>query len=222
MAGSGPRDVYGSLDLALRIGDLLLSSGGGAADVEATMLAIVHADGLDGVTADVTFTELSLQQRSGIAEPAAILVRRVRRRPADYEELIAVDRLVQDLLDGRTTSDDARRQLALIDATRHRRARWLVTVRWGAVGASLALTLGGGVVVSCLAFVAACGIDLVGRATRSRVPLFYQQVAGGFSPPWSRWVPPRPASARTRRWSSLPGSSSSSPASGSWAPWPTR
>ncbi len=54
-----------------------------------------------------------------------------------------------------------------------------MTVSWGAVGASLAVTLGGGAVVSCLAFVAACGIDLVGRATRSRVPPFYQQTAGG-------------------------------------------
>ena len=180
MAVSAPREVYGSLDLALRIGDLLLASGGGAADVEATMLAVTHACGLSGVDADVTFTELSLQQSYGIGRPASILVRRVRRRPADYAELIEVDRLVQDLLDGTTTRDEARRRIADIDSSDHRRARWLVTVSWGAVGGSLAVTLGGGAVVSCLAFVAACGIDLVGRTTRGRVPLFYQQIAGGF------------------------------------------
>ncbi|HEY9408814.1 MAG TPA: threonine/serine exporter family protein [Jiangellaceae bacterium] len=180
MAVSQPRDVYGSLDLALRIGDLLLSSGGGAADVEATMLEVAHACGLRGVDADVTFTELSLQQQSSIEVPASILVRRVRRRPVDYAELIEVDRLVQDLLDGTTTGDEARDRIAAIDSAVHRRSQWLVTVSWGAVGASLAVTLGGGAVVSCLAFVAACGVDLVGRATRSRVPLFYQQTAGGF------------------------------------------
>jgi uncharacterized membrane protein YjjB (DUF3815 family) len=48
------------------------------------------------------------------------------------------------------------------------------------VGASLAVTLGGGAVVSGLAFLAACGIDLVGRGTGGRVPQFYQQAAGGF------------------------------------------
>ncbi len=41
-----------------------------------------------------------MQQQSSIEVPASILVRRVRRRPVDYAELIEVDRLVQDLLDG--------------------------------------------------------------------------------------------------------------------------
>ena len=173
-------DVYGSLDLALRVGDLMLSSGGGAADVEATMLAVAHACGLRGVDADVTFTELSLQQQSSVAVPASILVRRVRRRPVDYEELILADRLVSDLLDGTITPDEARDRIAAIDSSDHLRAQWFVTMSWGAVGASLAVTLGGGALVSCLAFAAACGIDLVGRATRNRVPLFYQQTAGGF------------------------------------------
>ena len=180
MAVSQPGDVYGSLDLALRIGDLLLASGGGAADVEATMLAVAHACGLPGVDADVTFTELSLQQQSSVEVPASILVRRVRRRPVDYAQLIEVDRLVQALMDGTTTRDEARDRIAAIDSSKHRRTRWLMTACWGAVGASLAVTLGGGAAVSCLAFVAACGIDLLGRATRSRVPLFYQQTAGGF------------------------------------------
>jgi uncharacterized membrane protein YjjB (DUF3815 family) len=67
-----------------------------------------------------------------------------------------------------------------IDSSAPRRARWLVTCSWGAVGASLAVTLGGGAVVSCLAFVAACGIHLVQRTTRRQVPLFYQQTACGF------------------------------------------
>ena len=47
------REVYESLDLALRIGEVLLSSGAGAADVTATMLAVTHACGLRNVSADV-------------------------------------------------------------------------------------------------------------------------------------------------------------------------
>lgn len=180
MAVSQPGDVYGSLDLALRVGDLMLSSGGGAADVEATMLAVAHACGLHGVAADVTFTELSLQQQPRAGVPAAILVRRVRRRPVDYDELILVDGVVQDLLDGSASEHEARNRIAAIESSHHRRARWVVTLSWGAVGASLAITLGGGPVVSCLAFVAACSIDLVEHATRNRVPLFYRQAAGGF------------------------------------------
>jgi len=175
-----PQDVYSTLDLALRIGDLLLTSGGGAADVEATMLAVTRACGLRGVSADVTFTELSIQQQSSIDAPASILVRRVKRRQIDYRELIEADRLVQDLVEATVTRDEARDRLMRIVSSSPRRPRWTVTVGWGAVGAALAVTLGGGAVVSGLAFLAACGIDLVGRGIGGRVPMFYQQAAGGF------------------------------------------
>ena len=175
-----PQDVYSTLDLALRIGDLLLTSGGGAADVEATMLAVTRACGLRGVSADVTFTELSIQQQSSIDAPASILVRRVKRRQIDYRELIEADRLVQDLVEATVTRDEAPDRLMRIVSSSPRRPRWTVTVGWGAVGAALAVTLGGGAVVSGLAFLAACGIDLVGRGIGGRVPMFYQQAAGGF------------------------------------------
>ena len=64
------------------------------------MLAVTRACGLHGVSADVTFTELSIQQQSSIEVPASILVRRVRRRQAHYHQLILADRLVQDLVNG--------------------------------------------------------------------------------------------------------------------------
>src|SRR4029079_17750620 len=111
MAVVEPRDVYSTLDLALRLGDLLLSSGGGASDVEATMLAVTRACALRGVSADVTFTELSIQQQSTIETPASILVRRVERRQIDYDELVQADRLVQDLIGGTVTRDGARDRL---------------------------------------------------------------------------------------------------------------
>ena len=59
-------EVYESLDLALRIGEILLSSGAGAADVTATMLAVTQACGVRHVTADVTFVDLTL----GTSRPA--------------------------------------------------------------------------------------------------------------------------------------------------------
>jgi uncharacterized membrane protein YjjP (DUF1212 family) len=75
---SEQRDVYESLDLALRVGEVLLSSGAGAADVTATMLAVTHASGLRNVSADVTFIDLTLHHQPSIDEPAAIQVRRAR------------------------------------------------------------------------------------------------------------------------------------------------
>ena len=42
------KDIYKTLDLSLRVGEVLLSSGAGAADVSATMLNVAHACGLRG------------------------------------------------------------------------------------------------------------------------------------------------------------------------------
>ncbi len=53
------RQINKTLDLALRVGEMLLSSGAGAADVNATIWSVVHACGLRGVEVDVTFTALT-------------------------------------------------------------------------------------------------------------------------------------------------------------------
>ena len=95
------REVYESLDLALRIGEVLLSSGAGAADVTATMLAVTHACGVRNVSADVTFVDLTLHHQPSIDEPVAIQVRRVTRRQVDYADLTEVDQTVSDLIAGR-------------------------------------------------------------------------------------------------------------------------
>ena len=64
-----PPEVYESLDLALRIGEVLLSSGAGAADVTATMLAVTNACGVRNVSADVTFVDLSLHLPASARPP---------------------------------------------------------------------------------------------------------------------------------------------------------
>ena len=58
------REVTAIMDLALRIGELLLSSGAGASDVSAAMNNVAWACGLRGYTADVTFTALTMSQQS--------------------------------------------------------------------------------------------------------------------------------------------------------------
>ena len=95
------REVYESLDLALRIGEVQLSSGAGAADVTATMLALTHACGLRNVSADVTFVDLTLHHQPSTDEPVAVRVRRVTRRQVDYADLTEVDETVSDLIGGR-------------------------------------------------------------------------------------------------------------------------
>ena len=174
-------DVYESLDLALRIGEVLLSSGAGAADVAATMLEVTRACGVRNVSADVTFVDLTLRHQPSSREPAALQMRRVGRRPVDYADLIEVDRTVQDLVAGAISREDARDQVARILSTGHLRHRWAVTLGWGVMGTGVALTLGGDALVCLLAFLAACAIDGTQLLLPPhRIPAFYQQAAGGF------------------------------------------
>ena len=174
------RDTYKTLDLALRIGEMLLSSGAGAADVTATMLSVAHTCGLRGVAADVTFTEVSLNHQPSFDEPAVIQVRHVTHREIDYEDLTMVDHIVRDLIAGRISRDEARDRMNRVVSSGHRRPRWAVTLGWGVMGAGIALLLGGNLLVAGLACLAACFIDRIHRfMSVRRLPLFYQQVAGG-------------------------------------------
>lgn len=160
---------------------MLLSNGAGAADVTATMLSVVHACGLRGVTADVMFTQVSLNYQRALDEPTLIQVRHVTRRDIDYEALTMVDHLVRDLVIGRVTRDEARDRLNRLLSTGHRRPRWAITCAWGVMGAGVALVLGADAVVTALAFVAAVLIDRSQRYLQvRRLPFFYQQVFGGF------------------------------------------
>jgi uncharacterized membrane protein YjjP (DUF1212 family) len=175
------REVYETFDLALRIGEVLLSSGAGAADVTATMLAVTDACGVRHVAADVTFVDLTLHHQPTIDQVGAIQVRRVTRRAVDYEQLIQVDQTVNRLVAGDIGPAEARDQLARIVSTGHHRRRWAVTLGWGVVGSGIALTLGGNPVVCLLAFLAACAIDGTELLLpQRRIPAFYQQAAGGF------------------------------------------
>ncbi len=64
VAVTDSRETYKILDLALRVGEILLSSGAGAADVTATMLGITHHFGLRNADVDVTFTLLRMSYQT--------------------------------------------------------------------------------------------------------------------------------------------------------------
>lgn len=174
------RDIYQTLDLGLRVGEVLLSSGAGAADVGAMMLDVATSCGLRGATADVTFTELAMSYQVTYDDPALIQIRQVRHREIDYEDLTLVDHLVRDLLAGRVDRDTARSRLSRIVSSGHRRPRWAVTLGWGAMGAGVGLLVGGSWRVTVIAAAASMLVDVLQRRmSRRQLPGFYQQVAGG-------------------------------------------
>ncbi|WP_404801322.1 threonine/serine exporter family protein [Aeromicrobium wangtongii] len=174
------RHTHQILDLALRVGEMLLSNGAGAADVTATMASVAHHLGLRQVMEDVTFTTLTLSYQASADEPPVSLTRRVTHRETDFDDLTRVDHLVADLLANEIDLEEARARVARISSTGHQTPRWAVTAGWGGIGAGIALLIGGGVIVTVIAAFAAMGLEVLQRyLSRLRLPFFYAQVAGG-------------------------------------------
>jgi uncharacterized membrane protein YjjP (DUF1212 family) len=174
------REIHLSMDLILRIGEMLLSSGAGAADVTATMRSVADHLGLRQAEVDVTFTALSMSHQRSLDDVPVLMMRHVQQRDIDYEDLTAVDHLVRDILLDRADLYLARSRMATIVSLGHAFPRWAVTIAWAVMAAGVGVFLGGGAVVSAVAALAAVSIDRVQiLMARRRLPFFYHQVAGG-------------------------------------------
>ena len=179
-ASERAHEVHLTMDLCLRIGEMLLSSGAGAADVTATMRSVADHLGLRQAEIDVTFTALSMSHQRAPDDVPVLMMRHVQQRDIDYEDLTAVDHLVRDVLTDRADLYLARSRMATIVSLGHAFPRWAVTIAWAVMAAAVGVFLGGGAVVSAVAAVAAVLIDRVQIVmARRRLPFFYLQVAGG-------------------------------------------
>ena len=94
-AAERAREIHLTMDLCLRIGEMLLSSGAGAADVTATMRSVADHLGLRHAEIDVTFTALSMSHQRSPDDVPMLMLRHVQQRDIDYEDLTAVDHLVR-------------------------------------------------------------------------------------------------------------------------------
>ncbi|MCR6030411.1 threonine/serine exporter family protein [Nocardioides sp. zg-579] len=177
---SSVRTQTQTLDLCLRIGEVLLASGAGAADVTATMQAVARSLGLRSVDVDITFTSMSMSYQPVADEPAIVQLRYVKHRTIDYDHLTRVDHLVRSVLRQDLDLREARSELGRITSSGHDRPRWAITIGWGLMCGGVGLQLGGDLAVVLIALIAAMTIDrLQLRMSRRRYPAFYQQIAGG-------------------------------------------
>jgi uncharacterized membrane protein YjjP (DUF1212 family) len=175
-----PHDINLAMDFSLRVGEMLLASGAGAADVTVAMREVARVYGIRLPEIDVTFTALSISVHEAEDSPSLFQLRQVKQREIDYEDLTLVDHLVREVLGGEVDLKEARTRLARIVSSGHATPRWLTTLAWGVMCAGVGLMLGGNLAVIVSAFVAAALIDrLQLLLSRRRLPTFYQQVAGG-------------------------------------------
>lgn len=174
------RETQRTLDLALRIGETLLSNGAGAADVAATMTAIVRHFGLHRAQVDVTFTMLSLSHQETADDLPVVMRRSVQRRSTDFSAVCTANELLTRVLAGEIGRDDARAELAHMGVNPYGRPQWAITLGWGVSGAGIALLLGASWLVIAVAAFAGIGLEVGQRRIAPlNLPSFYVQAIGG-------------------------------------------
>ncbi|WP_188484663.1 threonine/serine ThrE exporter family protein [Cellulomonas carbonis] len=184
--GPDPVMIRDVLELALRVGEAMLSLGAAAVDVQQAVRGVVKAFGLTGAQADLTFTAITVSyDRAGDGRPVT-MVRIVQERIPDYGRLQGVVELARRIREEPVAADDAAAALdaahdeldAIISAPQTYR-RWVVTVALSALAAAVAVLLGGGPAVALVAAVTTTLIDRVVWSLRRRgLPEFFLQAAG--------------------------------------------
>ena len=169
------------LDLAIRVGEVLLSSGEAVAETTTTMLRLADLSGLPSCEVDITFTSITIScHRGNVALPITTM-RLVQYRSLDLTRLDEVAKLVHRFEQHEIDLEQAAAQLNEITAAKHPYPRWLATLAYAVMAGAAAALFGAGWAASLVAFLATAVIDRIGRLLNRRgLPMFFQQVAGAF------------------------------------------
>ncbi|WP_374727432.1 threonine/serine exporter family protein [Haloactinomyces albus] len=174
--------VHLVMDLGLRIGEVQMASGAGASDVSATITGVTNAYGMPHCEVDVIYTSVTVSCYRGTEFLPITSMRVVRNRSLDYTRLAEVEDLVRRITDGGISASDAYAELDRITTAPHPFPRWVATLAWAGMAASLSVLLGGGAspMLPLVAATATAMVDRVGRLLNQRaLPPFFQQTVGG-------------------------------------------
>jgi uncharacterized membrane protein YjjP (DUF1212 family) len=171
------------IDLAMRVGETLLSTGASASDVVATVLRLTDAYNLRSVHVDVSFTSISVSYHRGPDADPMTVMRGIKVRSTDLSRLEHLQSLVRDIAAERVEVDEARTRFhALIEAP-HPYRRWVVTAALATVAAAATALLGGTWFIMVVSFVTTGAVDRVQRwLSRRGIAAFFTQIAGGAIP----------------------------------------
>lgn len=105
-----------TLDFALKLGETMFSFGAASLDVETSIIVATQAYGILETEVDLTNQAISLNYApdSSRGEVPYTLQRVVRSSSVNFEGLVAVHRLVEEIADGRVDRTEAQRRLVEI------------------------------------------------------------------------------------------------------------
>lgn len=172
--------VAAVLDLAIRVGEVALGSGIAAMDTVTQVKFVTATYGLARCDVDVTYNSITISVYRGPTLPPASTMRIVNYRSMDFTRLAAVDRLTRRIRLEALPTDEALEALKAITTAPHPYNRWIATLAWSAMAASISALLGGGVLMGILAFFTTMAIDRTNKVlNRYGLPFFFQHVVGG-------------------------------------------
>ncbi|MDO4909911.1 MAG: threonine/serine exporter family protein [Corynebacterium sp.] len=172
--------VVGVMDLAGRIGGILLASGTSNNDSRAQIKAVASAYGLHYCHVDITLNTITLFAYLNSRKTPVSVVHSVRRLSTDFSKLSDVDRLVRSITAGATPPDVAVKALDDIMSAPPAYGFKTSVAGWALMAAAVAMMLGGSLIVAAMAFATTCVI-VVGMAwlDKHNLPLFFQNLYGG-------------------------------------------
>ncbi|NHN55549.1 threonine/serine exporter family protein [Calidifontibacter sp. DB0510] len=190
--GAQPEQDTGArqaLELAVRVGELMLRCGAGTRTVESTVVAVAAAAGLRRLEVDITNQSLLVQAPAPSGEPLTLL-RVVRSSTRDFARLAAVHEFVADVVrDGIEDVADANDRLKSIQRERRFYQRWMISVAYAVLAGSVCALLGGGSMATVVAVLAALVIDAAEVAVdKCGLPGFYAAAAGGLIATTLAWM----------------------------------
>lgn len=168
------------LDLAVRVGELLLRCGAGTRDVEASVVAVAAAAGLRRLEIDITNQALLVQVPAPHAAPITML-RVVRSSTRDFARLSAVHRFVEGIVEnGLPDIDSASQELRSIQRMPRLYPRWIRLLAFAGLAGSVCTLLGGGLTAVIVSMIAAVLVDRANlHLNKWRLPPFFQAAVGG-------------------------------------------
>lgn len=179
---SDHHQVAGVMNLAARIGDILLSSGTSNNDTRVQIRAVTSAYGLYYCHVDITLNTITIFTNIGAEKKMPVNVFRVvSKLDTDFSRLSEVDRLIRSIQAGATPPEVAERILDDLEQSPASYGPLVSLTGWATMGGAVAVMLGGGWQAALLAFFTAATIIATARVLgRHGLPLFFQNVAGGF------------------------------------------
>jgi uncharacterized membrane protein YjjP (DUF1212 family) len=167
-----------ALNLAIQVGDCLLSAGMSANDVVVAMLGITDAYRLTRVHVDVTYTSISASYYPARGAPPITCIRVVQPDDIDYTKVREIARL-EEKIRGGLPIDDATRAFDRIQEAPHRYPQWVAMIGNAGVSAGAAMLFTTSWKIILATFLTGLIVDrILAAMERWRVPPFFQQFAG--------------------------------------------